>query len=330
VKYLESLVVLSLTVISFGSPAQDLSARIPIWFKPLTWNLKQPGPGIEYTKYDFPALLQPNAPWQGGASRIAVFMMPGNVVWSYPDLPGLISFIKAHQFKVAFADGMLFTGGTCGKGVEGMSRDADSNRETVVIAQKWKAAGGPFDYVVMDGPLYFGHHYAKDCGYSLAEVAHRAGVTLAAMRNYFPDIHVVDAEGPGEIPNDQWLSEMRSWFDEFRQATGRPIEAVTLDLHWHDRRPGQSWQDTARRATASFHEVGVKSGLVVNAESSPTTTDAEWMDDNRLHIHDAASAKLSLDFVLINSWHNHPSRNLPESDPVAYSSLIGYTDQVWK
>jgi hypothetical protein len=204
------------------------------------------------------------------------------------------------------------------------------NRETVVIAQKWKAAGGSFDYVVMDGPLYYGTRYAKDCHFSMPEVAKRAGATLAGMRNYFPDIHVVDAEGPAEYPDDVWLPDMAAWFKEFKQVTGKPIEAVTLDLHWADRRPGQNFQTTARRSSAYFRPLGVKTGLVINADTNPAMTDTQWMNDNREHVREAAAADLGLDFVLINSWQNHPSRNLPVSDPSAYTSLIDYVAQNWK
>jgi hypothetical protein len=225
---------------------------------------------------------------------------------------------------------MLFNGGTCGIGIEGMSKDADKNRETVALAKKWKAAGGRWDYIVMDGPLYFGFHYAKDCHYSMQEVANKAAATLKGVMEYFPDIHVADAEGPGEFPNSQWLSEMQDWFKTFREASGKPIEAVTLDLHWKDRRPGQNFQDTTQRATQLFHTLGVRSGLVVNAESNPMMTDETWMDDNRRNARAAAAADLNLDFVLINSWHGHPSHNLPETDPEAYTSLIDYVCKLWE
>jgi hypothetical protein len=312
------------------------AAPVQIWFVPLTWNLKdsnlkESGPKIEYTKHDFPALLQPGSAWQNAASHVTVVEMPGNVVWSYPDLPGLIAFLQAHHFKVAFSDGMLFTGGTCGKGIEGMSQDPDANRESIVIAQKWKAAGGSLDYVVMDGPLYYGTRYAKDCHYSMPEVARRVGATLAGIRNSFPDVRVVDAEGPAEYPDSVWLADMADWFKEFQRVTGRPIEAVELDLHWSDMRPGQTFQTTAQRSSDYFHKLGVRTGLIINADAGPNTTDAEWMDANREHISAAAKGGLGLDFIALNQWQNHPTLNLPETDPNAYTSLIDFAvAQTWK
>jgi hypothetical protein len=141
---------------------------------------------------------------------------------------------------------------------------------------------------------------------------------------------VVDAEGPGEFPNDQWLSEMAAWFAAFRQATGLPIEAVALDLHWRDIRPGQTFEETTRRAVASFRPAGVRSGIIINAENRPGMTDAAWMEANRAHIRAVAAANLGLDFITINTWQGHPTRNLPETDPTSYTSLIDYAAQTWK
>jgi len=332
VKFVRPLAIIWiwLIVLSSVGVAESSAAPLQIWFNPMTWDLDDPGHKIEYTEHDFPAMLQPNAPWQTALSRIAVLKLPGNIAWSYPDLSALVSFINTHHLKVAFEDGMLFTGGTCGKGIEGMSQDPSDNHESVGIAQKWKAAGGSLDYVVMDAPFFYGHYYAQDCRYPIPEVARRVGATLAGMRASFPNIHVIDAEGPGKVPNDQWLPDMATWFNVFRQTTDQPIEGVSLDLHWSDLRPGQTLPDTARRATAYFHQLGVRSGLIINADSTPDMSDAQWMEENRRHIRDAAAAKLGLDFVVINSWQGHPQRNLPETDPTAYTSLINYAAQVWK
>ena len=329
---LTAWILLTSTGVMFGCFLPAAEPRVPaieIWFTPLTWDIKPSGEGIEYTRYDFPALLKPDAPWQAAASRVSVFSVPGNVVWSYPDLPALIALIHKHRFKVAFGSGMLFNGGLCGRGVEGISQDQDANRETINIARIWHDAGGSLDYVVMDGPYYYGHYYAKDCNYSTAEVARRAAATLKGVMTYFPKVKVVDAEGPGTIADDVWLTEMQAWFDAFRNASGRPIDAVALDLHWSDLRQGYTWEGTTRRASMRFHSLGVKTGLFINAENRPGITDAEWMEANRQHIIEAARGKLGLDFVFINEWHGHPQRNLPETDPLAYTSLIDFTFQDW-
>jgi hypothetical protein len=302
---------------------------IEIWFAPLTWDVKPSGEGIEYTKYDFPKLLKSDDSWRVAASRIAVISLPGNVAWSYPDLPSLIAFIRRHRFKVAFISGMLFSGGSCGNNVEGISKDDDANRETINIARIWREAGGALDYVVMDSPFYFGHYYAKDCSYSTSEVANRAAATLKGVTYYFPNVKIVDAEGPGAITDDIWLTDMKSWFVSFNRASGYPIDAVALDLHWTDLRKGFTWIRTTRRASREFHSLGIKTGLFINAENRTDITDAEWMGANRQHIIEAASGNLSVDFAFIAEWHGHPQRNLPETDQLGYTSLIDFTYRNW-
>src|SRR6516225_430191 len=95
-----SLGTLSLVAFSLVAMANAQSSTPQIWFGPLTWNLKEPGPGIEYTRHDFAMFLKSDAPWQDAASQVAVLELPGNVVWSYPDLPSLVAFTKRHQFKI--------------------------------------------------------------------------------------------------------------------------------------------------------------------------------------------------------------------------------------
>jgi len=323
-----SLLLASLVcVVPVALRAGSSGKPIEIWFKPLTWTVKESGHGVEYSKHDFPALLKPDAPWQTAASQVSVLGLPQNVVWSYPDRPELIGFFARNRFKVAFVTSMMFTAAACGKGVEGISPDADVNRETVIIAQKWKEAGGSLDYIIMDSPYYFGHAFPKGCRYAINDVAQRTATTLARIVKYFPNVQIVDAEGPGAMSNDAWLSDMGSWFKSFQEASGRSIYAVAMDLHWTDLRPGNTWQQTARKASDFFHGRGVRSGLYINTANQPGMTDAEWMEENRQHIRDAVAGGIDLDFFLISSWHNHPRVNLPESDPTSYTSLVEFASE---
>jgi hypothetical protein len=309
---------------SAGPRTQEASK---IWFTPLSWVISGSTHKIDYSDHDFPNLLKADAPWTEAASRISVLTLPGNVVWSYPDRPTLVRFFHDHAFKTAFSFGMLFDDGLCQKRVEGISQDHDFNHESVTIARLWKEAGGTLDYVVMDAPLGYGHFLEATCGHSIEDVARRATATLKGIRAYFPNAQVVDAEGPGRLPNSDWLSMMDEWLNVFEQKAGHPIDAIALDLHWTDLRAGNSWQDTCQRSAANFHKHGVQTGLIVNDDQhGPGVTDATWMDANRRHITDVANlGGLGLDFLAINGWTGHPRNNLPENDPLAYSSLVDFT-----
>jgi hypothetical protein len=299
-----------------------LAARGPvqIWFAPLTES-PSGGHGPIYTEHDFPALMQPNAPWQTAASRVSVLLMPGNVVWSYPDIPTLVRFLHSRPWKVALGVGVLFDGGQC-KGQEAISHDPDMNREAVHIAQMWKADGGPLDYIVMDSPLWFGHFEPSGCRFTTEEAARRASITLREMFARFPDAQLVDAEGPGWLPLEQWLPEMAAFRAALRAGTGHSMDAVTLDLHWQDPRVPLSWEETARRSAEYFHRLGMRTGQVISAPGGPRTPLPAWMEAVRQNLFRATRPQIGLDYIMINQWQGVPRLNLPENDPNAYTSLI--------
>jgi hypothetical protein len=305
---------------------QKSASATEIWFSPQTKEVSPDTKKIDYSTHDFSELLKPDAPWQQAALRTAVLILPANTVWSYPDRPAVVRFFKDHNFRVGFSFGMLSNSGNCPVGVEGISQDTDFNHEAVTIARLWKEAGGRLDVVAMDAPLGYGHFLEPICRMPIAEVARRAAATLARIRSYFPNVEIVDAEGAGRLENPVWFEMMENWFREFYQQSGQKIDAVALDLHWQDLRPGNSLEDTSRRAAAFFRAHQVRTGLIINShEHGPTVTDAQWMEANRRHIGDAAH--LGLDFLFIAGWMGHPKNNLPDSNPSSYTSLVDFADQ---
>lgn len=295
-----------------------------IWFNPLTWNINPSGKGLEYVEHDFPAFVRSDAAWRKSSSRVGVLFLSGNVIWSYPDLPGLVAFARNHQWSFGLSFGMEFDAGRCPRQLEGISQDSDANREAVKIAQIWHRAGGKLDYISMDSPLFFAHYADKECNVSIEEAAKRAAVTLKGILREYPNVRIVDAEGPGRVPNDVWFPDMTEWFAAFQRASGRSINAVALDLHWTDLRPDNDWHDTARRAAKFFHKHGILAGLLINATPTLEQNDMDWMEANRRHIEEAVDSNLNLDFIEIVQWQHHVKRNLPESDPGAYTSLVNF------
>jgi hypothetical protein len=300
--------------------------KTEIWLSPQTKEVSSATGHIDYSLHDFPEILKPSAPWQQAASRTAVVILPANVVWSYPDRAAVVHFFEIHDFKAGFSFGMLSNGGACPVGVEGISHDADFNHEAVTVAKLWKEAGGRLDIVAMDAPLGYGHFLEPRCRMSISEVARRTAATLSGIRSYFPDVQIMDAEGTGPLENPAWFEMMDTWFTEFYHQSGQRISSVALDLHWKDVRPGNSLEDTSRRAAAFFRARHVRTGLIINSnEHGSRVTDAQWMDANRLNITKATS--LNLDFLFIAGWMGHPRNNLPDSDPGAYTSLVNFAFQ---
>jgi hypothetical protein len=314
--------VLTISLLLALAVRPAIAKALPIWFNPLTWNIKPSGHGLEYAEHDFPAMVASDARWKVAAGRVAVMELPGNVITSYLDAPSLVAFAGSHHWKLALSVGVEFNGGKCERSLEGMSKDMDANREAIRIVQRWKQLGGKLDFLVMDSPLFFAHYAAQDCHFSIQEAADRAAATIRGVLAEFPDVKLVDAEGPGPIADNVWLADMATWFAAFRAASGRPIDMVVLDLHWIDPWPNNNWQTTARRAIASFRDADIATGLLINAQRREGMTDAQWMDENRQHIQETAASDLDLEFIAIDQWHHHVRFNLPESDTSAYTSLV--------
>ena len=55
-----------------------------------------------------------------------------------------------------------------------------------------------------------------------------------------------------------------------------------------------------------------------------TVTDQSWMVATQQNIRDMRAAKLQLDFVMFDTWMQHPKKNLPESDPLTFTSLVDW------
>jgi hypothetical protein len=287
--------------------------------------MQPPGHRVEFTKFDFSQMLDAYAPWQKAASRVSVLTIGGHTMELFHDLPSVVAMTNRYGFKVATAGAMISTDGLCAiQATEGVdSKNKNFAGEVVYALKKWKLSGGRLDYIIMDSPFYFGYYViARDCHYSIADVAHRAAATLKEIRQLYPAVKVMDAEGPGAMPVDRWLPDFKQWLLDFKVDSGQQIDAVGMDFHWRDAwHTGYDWVSAVRTTSALLHTQGIASGLYINAEDQ-NTTNVNWMKVNREHLETALKPNSGLDFVYIASWGRFPDRNLPESDPTAYTSLV--------
>lgn len=299
-----------------------------IWFSPRQDNIEMtqpPGHRVSFAKYDFASMLGATAPWQTAASRVSVLTIGLHTMEVFDDLPAVVAMTNRYSFGIATAGAMISTDGGCAvNGSEGIdSKSKNFAGEIVFGLKKWKLAGGRLDYIIMDSPFYFGYYaVAKDCHYSIREVARRAAATLREIRKLYPTVKVMDAEGPGATPIDAWLPVFKQWLDDFGSESGRPIDAVGMDFHWRDAwHTGYDWVSAVRTTASLLRKQGIAAGLYINAEDQ-NTTNANWMATNREHLKTALEGNLGLDFVYIASWTKFPDRNLPETDPTSYTSLV--------
>ncbi|MBV8158866.1 MAG: hypothetical protein JO278_14475, partial [Dyella sp.] len=158
----------------------------------------------------------------------------------------------------------------------------------------------------------------------------------------FPDAQVVDADGPGPVPIPRFLSDFRQYVAAFDAVSHKPLTHLSMDMHWIDAwHSGYDWISGTRQVIDFAHANNIKAGLLMDAEdrfvesgdgrvvTTTQVTDQSWMQMVRAHMELARERKLPLDYIHIVSWMKFPERNLPETDPLAFASLVNDAWQVW-
>jgi hypothetical protein len=335
--------------------AENSAAAAPeIWFSPVQESLNPSGPGVVYSKFDFPQMIADESLWKVAESRIAVLAL--NVIHiaeHYPDAKSVVNWTNMRGFKIEAGASLVNTGTAVAgggpaclhPGTEGLTGDTrfDFEAEAYFALHQWKQLGGRLDILSMDGPFFFGYYAAKKyCNYSIRQVAVRTAVTVNKILEDYPDAQIVDAEGPGPIPIPQFLADYKAYLTAFNAVSRRPITHWAMDMHWNDAwHSGYNWVDGTRQIIDFAHANNLRAGLLMNADDRfnesadgkvATTTPAtnqSWMQMVRGHMELAHAQKLPLDFIEINSWMKFPERNLPESDPQAFTALINDAYRIW-
>jgi hypothetical protein len=324
--------------------AQPPVNRPEIWFTPRQEARNPDGPGIVFNKYDFPAMIKSDDGWQRAASHIAVMQINAvGIMEAYHDVQSVLSMINRHDFRISVSGSVLYTNHDCNVRGEGITNDVGFAREFVINMQRWAKAGGRTDYITMDSPLVVGYYVKqKECHFTIDEVAKRAATTVNMVLQQFPKARIVDAVGPSKLLPKFWYRDYSRFVKAFNLVSKKPIEHLSLDMHWTDDwHTGYEWVTATRELADYAHADGLRVGLIFNADArhvqSPDgkivtdqpMTDALWMQAVRDHLKLARDEKLPLDFVMIDSWVKFPYKNLPDSDPNAFTSLVNYAQDLW-
>ena len=219
----------------------------------------------------------------------------------------------------------------CGGGIEGYIDPGSANH---VVAKLLKA-GGTIHLMAMDEPFWFGHFYSgkNACRSSIPGLASRVAVIVKIYTAAFPNVLVGDTEPFPAISNQpNWQAAYGNWVKAFHSATGTPLTFLHLDFNWGDPQLSGPSNDKpspaaiaslARQTAAVARENGLLVGMIMNGGGGPVArSDAQWMDQARLHIRALNASGVHLDHLMFESWDKYPARILPETDPNAIGSLI--------
>lgn len=89
-------------------------------------------------------------------------------------------------------------------------------------------AGIDLDYVVMDEPLYFGHHYSgtSACQFSIAEVAKGVAESVARIRSYHANAKFILVEPEQSLPDG--IRDDHAWIDTAKENAEAFSSAITV------------------------------------------------------------------------------------------------------
>jgi len=300
----------------FGTRAAAPALAEETWFVPPD-NL--PRGGQLTGMPDFPRLFGDDAQWRLAASRINVFGLTPYYVLRAPEaeLRSVLEFLTSHRIALNVALQALPTE-NCGEGVEGLVKTV---REPIAVAQRLRQLDADVSSFSFDEPLEYGHIYTHRaaCRYPVQEVAQRLAQTVQGVRAVYPNARFIDYEVPTDLSPAEWDSTLGEWLAAYRAATGAPLDGLAMDVDF--RKP---WLGPIRQSTQILQANGVRAGVFLDAAGGPGVTDESWMATTRQNMAEVIRAKIPLDFVIIATWMRHPSRALPENDPLALTSLINW------
>lgn len=286
-----------------------------LWFAPHPH--RPDSPRGELGSPDFIKLFEEGAAWSRAASRVDVLELYGGWVAreaTTAELRKIFSFTEEHGIEVAFGAGPLPPSSYCGEhppeGFAGV-------KEGRVIVQRIKEAGGSLDYWIMDEPLGFAHlkRGPEGCGWSVERVAEEAQPYISFIRSEFPDIVIGTTEPLWEGAP---LQSYKDWIKAYERVTGEPLAFFNLDVQWSR----SSWPQDARELEQYADSQGIDFSIIYFGDPEDTS-DEQWLDkaESRMVTFESLAGGTP-ERVVIQSWHVHPNRFLPETEPHTLTNLI--------
>lgn len=274
---------------------------------------------------DFWQLFEPNAPWPAARRHVAVFSIDQNLVTNGPPdkLRRFYALLKENHIALGIGIGMLTWSERCGKHVEGYVPPGGSD----YVAKRIKSLGGELSYIAIDEALWFGRWYGGPgaCHASLQAIAADVAANYKAYQAVFPDVKLGDVEpfGPppgGDRPGSSWVRTSQDWIDALQAAAGVRLAFFHEDItDWQ--RPLAGYLPAVSDLMKANH-IPFAPILIAANGNGP---DLAWMASAEHNIDAIRALRMSPpDHVVVATWHVHPTKNLPETSPEAFTHLIDY------
>jgi hypothetical protein len=285
---------------------------------------------------DFMQMFTPDAPWKSAAAHVAVFKLYGSFLSraSQDQVNTIVADLNRRGIAIALETGVMnigpqSTNPPCGGLglVEGYGTPALAQN----ISQKIKAAGGTLAYLAMDEPLWYGHYFKgrpggqPGCQSAIPDIIKLIQPTLAVYRAAFPDALIGDIEPTVIAEQPGWQNDVDAWANGYRQANGKPLAFMHLDIPWA-RANANDFAVAYYRFCEQLQMQGLIGALGIIYDGTPEdTTDSAWVRDAEGHI-DTLQNKDGLrpQQAIIQSWMINPTHAMPDTSPDTLTGLVNF------
>ena len=274
-------------------------------------------------------LFQPGAPWSNAASRLSVFQVSAQFVLYAPDAMLRTAFETMHERHVQMAVemGAVVRLDPCGLG-EGYAPKEMPDQ----IGRRLHNLDLSLDYMAVDESVFYTHvktwGTAKDgkpnCAYPLPVVAQRVGMSVSAIRRYFPSVQVGEIEpvGSGQVPQPQLIADYAQFARLLEAEIGQKLAFFHADIAWKT-----DWLPMMAPLKRQMQALGVPFGAIIGG-SPWHASEEEWVSAALQRVEGLnRNPETRLDDVVIQSWQKFPTRYLPESAPRTSTYLLWQAQQ---
>lgn len=320
---------------SASAAGAPVASQASIWFHPLPQITPYPGgPQGNPGSTDFASLFVPGAAWPKAMARTSVFGLyagwiasPGGGTANQitaQELQDMVAFLNAHNMSIELEAPALQALATCGDGVEGYVPYGQTVRDvTLAYLQRLEAAGAPVRFVKADEPFYYGSVAPTSqgaCNFSLTQVVQQFASFAQLVNSVYPDAQVGDVEplhATGYATDT--VDALGQWLDAYRAQTGAPLPFFIADMDFSN----AAWPALAKSMEEATHARGLQFGIIYSGDPTDVS-DAQWIGKTvaRFQAYQGTPNGGQPDFVLFQSWNQHPWRVLPETDPTTFTGAL--------
>ncbi len=294
-----------------------------MWAEPLVWfcpldPARHPG---TTGSPQYMELFSPQAPWKEAASHVKVFKIYPQWIEqaSDDDLRRQFADLSRRGIALALEYGVLTTSTNCANGISG---EGQGGEHLLTAVRRIKSDGGFLKFVAMDEPIYFSTiaDGKAACHWTPEHTAANAAVNIKAVVAEFPEVKFGDVEPIGasegmSIPD--MVARYKAGLEAFKRALGFPLVFFHADVNWTSSSFPANLIAMRNMLTSEQVPMGVIYDGVASNES-----DSTWISGTLQHMEDSENGVGTPEAVIFQSWHSHPAKLLPETDPDSFTWLI--------